>query len=97
MNTKEDMELRKQALFWAGQGGVPIADLAALYDKVPDQELKEQMIFALSQRREPAAVDKLIQIAKSDSNKEIRKKAIFWLSQSKDPRASEFLLQIIDQ
>ncbi len=96
-NSKEDMELRKQALFWAGQSGVAIADLSAMYDKVTDQELKEQTIFALSQRRETQAVDKLIQIAKSDGDKENRKKAIFWLSQSKDPRASEFLLQIIDQ
>jgi HEAT repeat protein len=97
MNKGQDMEIRKKALFWAGQGGVAIPDLVALYDKVTEDEMKDQIIFALSQRREPAATDKMILIAKNDGNKELRKKAIFWLSQSKDPRASEFLLQIIDQ
>jgi HEAT repeat protein len=97
MNKGETMETRKKALFWAGQGGVAIADLVGLYDKVTEEEMKEQLIFALSQRREPAALDKMILIAKNDSNKELRKKAIFWLSQSKDSRASDFLLQIIDQ
>jgi HEAT repeat protein len=96
-NKSEEMEVRKKAIFWAGQGGVAIADLVSLYDKVGESEMKDQLIFSLSQRREPAAVDKMILIAKNDSDKEMRKKAIFWLSQSKDPRASEFLLQIIDQ
>lgn len=96
-NKGEEMEIRKKGLFWASQGGVAIGELVALYDKVTEDEMKDQLIFALSQRREPAAVDKMILIAKGDSDKELRKKAIFWLSQSKDPRASEFLLQIIDQ
>lgn len=97
MNKSEEMENRKKALFWASQGGGSITELVGLYDKVGEREMKDQVIFALSQRREPAAVDKLIQIAKNDGDREVRKKAIFWLSQSKDPRASEFLLQIIDQ
>lgn len=97
LNEKEDMELRKQGLFWAGQSGTAIGDLIALYDRMSDREMRDQLIFAYSQRREPAAVDKLIQIAKTDPNKELRKQAIFWLSQNKDPRAAEFLLQIIEQ
>ncbi len=96
-NKSEEMEVRKKAIFWAGQGGVPVSGLVGLYDKMSEAEMKDQLIFSLSQRREPTAVDKLILIAKNDSDKEMRKKAIFWLSQSKDPRASEFLLQIIDQ
>jgi HEAT repeat protein len=97
MNKSEEMDTRKKALFWAGQGGVSITELVGLYDRVTEREMKDQVIFALSQRREPASVDKMILIAKNDSDRELRKKAIFWLSQSKDPRASEFLLQIIDQ
>jgi HEAT repeat protein len=97
MNKSEDMEVRKKGLFWAGQGGVAITDLVALYDKISEPEMKDQLIFALSQRQDAAAVDKMILIAKNDSDKEMRKKAIFWLSQSKDSRAAEFLLQLIDQ
>jgi len=97
LNGKEDIELRKKALFWAGQSRTSVADLVRVYDRMTDPEMREQLIFVYSQRREPAAVDKLMQIARSDADKELRKKAIFWLSQSRDPRAAEFLLQVIEQ
>ncbi|MBI2615760.1 MAG: HEAT repeat domain-containing protein [Gemmatimonadetes bacterium] len=98
LNASEPMEMRKKALFWAGQNrNVPIADLARLYDTMNDREMKEQLIFTYSQRREPEAVDQLMAIAENDPDGELRKKAIFWLGQSKDPRAAEFLLRIINK
>lgn len=97
LNQKEDVEMRKKALFWAGQSGASLTDLIALYDRMKEPEMREQLIFVYSQRREAPAVDKLIQIAKSDPDKDLKKKAIFWLSQSRDPRASDFLLQVIEQ
>ncbi len=97
LNPKEDIELRKKALFWAGQSGSSVTDLVTLYDRMKETDMREQLIFVYSQRREPAAVDKLMQIGRSDPDKELRKKAIFWLSQSRDPRAAEFLLQVIEQ
>jgi HEAT repeat protein len=98
LNANEPMELRKKALFWAGQNrNVPIADLVRLYDTMNDREMKEQLIFGYSQRREAEAVDKLMAIAENDPDKELRSKAIFWLGQSKDPRAAEFLLRLINR
>ena len=94
-DAKQDIEVRKKALFWAGQGGLPIADLSAMYGRLSDQELKEQVIFVLSQRNESAATDKLIDIAKHDSNVELRKKAIFWLGQRDDPRVRQLLEELI--
>ncbi|MDB4882557.1 MAG: hypothetical protein JWL95_1323 [Gemmatimonadetes bacterium] len=94
---KHSVETRKQALFSAGQSGVGIAELSALYPKLPDRELKEQLIFVLSQHSETAAVDRLMEIARRDSDPELRKKAIFWLGQSRDPRIKEFLLDIINR
>ena len=91
------VEIRKQALFWAGQGGAPLADLAALYNTMDDREMKEQLIFVYSQRDEPAAVDKLLEISKHDPDPELRKKALFWLGQSDDPRAAKALQDIIEQ
>ena len=61
-----------------------------------DRELKEQLIFVFSQRRESAAVDKLLAIGKSEPDRELRKKAIFWLSQSRDPRVAKFLQDLIE-
>lgn len=98
LNADEPLEMRKKALFWAGQDrSVPMADLARLYDTMGDREMKEQLIFAYSQRREAGAVDKLMAIAENEPDAELRKKAIFWLGQSKDPRAAEFLLRLINR
>lgn len=99
VNTKNSMELRKQALFWAGQtGSVDMAKLGALYDKAPEEDFKKQVIFVLSQRsKSPEAVDKLIDIAKNEANKNLRKEAIFWLGQSHDPRALKALQDLINR
>jgi HEAT repeat protein len=98
VNPKEDIELRKKALFWAGQSGVAISEMSKLYDRMGDSEMREQVIFVLSQRqRDPAAMDKLFDIAKNEKDAELRKKAIFWLGQSRDPRVQSFLIDLINK
>jgi HEAT repeat protein len=97
LDTREPIELRKQALFWASQMGGNIEQLVELYNRVPDHEVRNHLIFIYSQRRERAAVDKLLDIAKNERDSELRKQAIFWLSQSRDPRAQQFLLDIIEK
>ncbi len=98
VNPKEDIELRKKALFWAGQSGVATSELAGLYDRLADAEIKDHLIFVLSQRQgDPAANNKLFDIAKNEKDSELRKKAIFWLGQSRDPRAQQFLLDLINK
>jgi HEAT repeat protein len=98
VNPREPQELRKKALFWAGQTGVPSSEFSSLYDRMADQELKDQIIFVFSQRgRDAAAMDKLFAIARTDRDPELRKKAIFWLGQSRDPRAQKFLEDLINR
>jgi len=98
LNPKEDIEIRKKALFWAGQGhNVDVTDLVKLYDSMNDREMREQLIFVYSQRREEAALDKLFQIGKNDPDRELRKKAIFWIGQSRSPRAAQYLQELINQ
>jgi HEAT repeat protein len=98
LNPKEDIELRKKALFWAGQSGVAIPELSKLYDRMGDSEMKEQIIFVLSQRQsDRTAMDKLFEIAKNEKDPELRKKAIFWLGQSRDPRVQQFLMDLINR
>lgn len=96
-NDREPIEIRKRALFFAGQAGAPTGDLTALYDRTRDREMKEQLIFVYSQRKDTQAVDKLLDIAKSETDPQLRKKAVFWLGQSRDPRAAQFLLELINQ
>ncbi len=96
VDTNEPLQIRKSAIFWAGQSGVSIDELSSLYDRVADREIKEQLIFTLSQRSEPAAVNKMLDIARNETEPELRKKAIFWLSQSDDPRVVELLMELIE-
>ena len=88
-------EVRKQALFAAGQAGVAGSEMAALYDKLSDRELKYQLIWVLSDSHDRAGADKLVEIAQKDRDPEMRKKAIFWLGQKNDPRIRQILLDII--
>ena len=98
MNPRETTELRKKALFWAGQSGVGIPEIIPLYARLSDREMKEQVIFVLSQRgNNSAAVDKLMDIARNERDSELRKKAIFWLGQSRDPRLQQLLLDMINR
>ena len=92
----ENREVRKNALFWAGQtGGLTAEDLAGLYSSLTDVEMKEQVIFVASQRRQREAVDFLMKVAREEQDQKLRERAIFWLGQTKDPRVPEFLLSLI--
>ena len=97
-NAREPIDVRKNALFWAGQmKEVPFSDLAAMYGRLQDREMKEQLIFVYSQRQGTESVDKLLEIARTETDPELRKTAIFWLSQSRDPRVADFLLEVINK
>jgi hypothetical protein len=96
-SSSESIENRKKALFWVGQSGAPMQELAAMYSRMSEKEMKDQMIFVFSQRHDRAAVDKLMDIAKNDPDRDARKKAMFWLGQSHDQRVSTFLADIINR
>jgi HEAT repeat protein len=93
------LDTRKEALFWAGQHNtVDIDQIESVYNQSKgEEEMQKQVLFVYSQRREPAAVDKLMTIAKSDSNIEMRKDALFWLGQKNDPRVKQFIRDLINK
>jgi HEAT repeat protein len=95
-NEAESVEMRKKAIFWLSQQDRFRADdLKGLYGGSSELELREQVLFALSQRHEPEAVAELIEIARNETNSDLRERAMFWLGQSGDPRAAEFLAEVI--
>ena len=93
-----EREVRKQALFTAGQTNPELKDLLPLYEEFAGQtEMQDQMLYVYQQRKETEATDKLLQIAKTEKNPELRKSAIRWLGTRKDPRVKQFLLDLITQ
>lgn len=91
----ESEHTREQAMFWLGQGRSPTDVLVRLYDRLSEPALRSHYTFVLSQRRDSAALDKLIEIAQRDSDKSVRHQALFWLGQSKDPRALAFIRDLV--
>jgi HEAT repeat protein len=97
-NRTLDTDMRKSALFWAGQSGAATKDLAEIYDTAGNEmEVREQVVFVLSQRKDEAAIDKLLEIARKEPDRELRRQAIFWLGQSHDPRVAKLLEEIINK
>lgn len=90
-------DLRGHALWTAGQAGIAGSELVTVYDRLSDPEVKEKLIWVMSESRDRAATDKLIEIAQKDSDREMRKKALFWLGQKNDPRVKQLLVDILNQ
>jgi len=89
---------RTQSVFWLGQaaGDAATANLNSLVlDNSVDRDVREQAVFALSQRPRDEGVPALIAVAKTNKDPEIRKKALFWLGQSGDPRALDLFEQLL--
>jgi len=94
-DASQPLETRKRALFWASQSGsIGAPELGRMYD-IGDAQMKEQIIFSLSQRRD--GIDKLLDIARNEKDTKLRSRAIFWLGQSRDPRAVKLLQEIVSQ
>jgi HEAT repeat protein len=94
-----EIEVRKRALYYAGQSGVEVKDVIPLYDEFAGQkEMQDQMLYVYGQRRETEATDKLLQIARTEKDPDLRRKAVQWLGARKnDPRVTKFLLELLDQ
>jgi hypothetical protein len=97
-NSDLPRESRTQSVFWLGQaaGDAATANLNSLVlDNSVDREVREQAVFALSQRPRDEGVPALIAVARTNKDPEIRKKALFWLGQSGDPRALDLFEQLL--
>ena len=97
LDTKNSSDMRGHALWTAGQAGIAGSELVGVYDQLSDSEVKEKLIWVMSESRDRAATDKLIEIAQKDPDREMRKKALFWLGQKNDPRVKQLLIDILNQ
>jgi HEAT repeat protein len=93
-NSQMSAEARRRALDLAARSASGRTQTIALYDSMEDPSLKEALIRIYGQSDDRASVDKLISIAKSDSNYMLRRRAIASLSRTQDPRAREALQEI---
>lgn len=89
-------ELREKAIFWLGQEGRGNSRfLMDLYRQLDDEELKEKVIFSVSQMRGDSSARWLMGIA-TDAKEpvEMRKKALFWVAQADGGMALDELFDL---
>lgn len=97
-NVNEPAQLRAAALQRLGRmQTVKVEDIAKLYDVADSRGMREQILSALSQRSEPAAIDKMMEIARRDTDPRIRSYAFSLLGRSKNERAKQLLKEIIEK
>jgi HEAT repeat protein len=96
LDDNEPLELRKKAIFWAGQNDdTPTEEIARVYRQADRTNLREHTIFVLSQREDEASINELLRIAREDTDTEMRGKALFWLGQKDDPRVRKLIADLI--
>jgi len=94
-----DLEVRKDAVFWAGNSRDPrsLSLLKEVLSGSRSEELKEHAVFALTLTDRREAVEELIRIAKFDPDLEVRKKAVFWLGQKASKESVGTLKEVVDK
>jgi HEAT repeat protein len=95
-NEDESIEVRTNALRYVARSA-DIGTLNKFYDGLSARPLREEVINALGNRKEPEATDKLFEIARSGTDPQVRRSAINTLTRKseKDPRTSKLLLDIL--
>ena len=88
--------VRRSALMGARRAGASAAQLATVYD-AGDNTLRGIVVGALAESGEPAAVDKLLAIARSGDDRTIRRRAVSALARLDDPRVRAALADIVER
>lgn len=96
-NSRESIEIRRYAVSMLSGAGLTNAQLAQIYDRNSEVEIRKYLISALSSMRDNGGIEKLLDIARNEKNTELRKQAISSLTRTKDPRALQLLTEIIDR
>ena len=96
-DNNETLRVRRRAIQLTDRAGTPVAEIAQLYDRVDDPQMKDAIIAALSNNGTKAATDKLLAIAKDDQNYTMRRRAVNALGRSEDPRVKDALRSIVEK
>jgi hypothetical protein len=89
------MNVRRDALMWLGTGVIDHLGIERQRDDTPDDEMRTQAVFALSQRPKSESVPALMDLAKSAKYPSAKRSAIFWLGQTGDPRAADVFAELL--
>src|SRR5581483_5210181 len=93
-NAGEPSNARATAISRLSRSNISTAELNKLFDGADSRGMRDQLIRALQVRKDSAATDKLIDIAKNSTDVAMRTEAIRALANRNDPRATKALLDL---
>jgi HEAT repeat protein len=96
-NAKESLEIRRIAVSSLSSAGITAPQLAQIFDRSPEVELRKQVMGTLMNLKDNAGLDKMLDIGRNEKNVELRKQALSLLSRSKDPRVVALFAEIIEK
>jgi hypothetical protein len=91
------VESRRRALQFLSRAGATPGSLIALYDPTPDQQLRSALIGIYAGLADKAATDKLVWIARNETNPQLKRRAISALSRNSDPVIRQALQDIVER
>ena len=102
MSGSHSYNIRRRALVawgWLSLLDLDLVDSA--YQELAKPEFRDQVLYALYQRAEEdeenadAIIDKMIDLARMETDPEVRKRAVYWLGRTGSERAAAFLQEIL--
>jgi len=91
------LDTRRRAMESLSRAGATPTSLVALYDQTPDSQLRSSLIGIYSRLSEKVATDKLVWIARNETNSQLKRRAISALSRSSDPAIRQALQEIVER
>ena len=91
----EPAEVRKRAAFWLGssRGAHGVATLKRMLASDPSTDVRDRVVVALSQSKDPAGIPLVIDAARNDKDAHVRGQALFWLAQRAASQISKDAIQ----
>ena len=94
--------VRREALqAWLSQPSLDLELVEDVYGSLEVAGLRDQLLYALFERagsgteNRGAVIDKMIDLAREETDPEVRKRAVYWLGRTGSERAAEFLMEIL--
>ena len=87
--------IRRSALLWLSNGVNEKLGIDDEGNDTDEDEVRKQVVFALSQRPRSESVPELIDLARTSKYPAARRSAIFWLGQTGDTRAADVYAELL--
>ena len=96
-NGEVPIALRRKAVTGASRAGATSAELVPLYDVLEDRQMRETLVDLYVRSGDRASIERLLTIARDETDRNLRRRTISRLSRLDDPRVREALREMVER